>query len=414
MKAKSLLALAALIAASCTAQAEMLKFHASLKSSQEVPSNTSQASGLAELWYDTETGNYTAYVTVAGLEAPLSGSHIHEASAGSNGPVTVNFGAGSAYVAAANGFYAGKFSGPYSGNLSKLLSSQAYVNVHSSKFPGGEIRGQLHSLPAKKDVIVNASSRGEVNAGKGRNSTVMTGFVIDSRTQILVRGLGEGLKSFGVKDAMPDTAMELFDSTGKRIATNDDWQSSQPIALGASPFKPFAKTDSAILRTLDPGAYTVQLVSEKSAGVALLEVYGLPHDSLIASLQKTGKFNTLIAAASAAGLVDVLSGPGPFTLMAPTDEAFAKLPAGTVESLLLPENKAALTGILLYHLFPGAVPSSALSSTPINAASLEGSTVRLVVDGAAMANTAKIIEVDQYVTNGVIHIIDSVLLPPAK
>jgi len=137
-------------------------------------------------------------------------------------------------------------------------------------------------------------------------------------------------------------------------------------------------------------------------------------DNIPAVATKAGKFSTLLAAAKAAGLVDALSGDKALTVFAPTDEAFGKLPKGTVESLLKPENKDKLKAILLYHVVEGRVYSEdALKAK--SAATLQGGKVEITVkDGAAYVNGAKILATDVAACNGVIHIIDSVILPPAK
>jgi transforming growth factor-beta-induced protein len=126
-----------------------------------------------------------------------------------------------------------------------------------------------------------------------------------------------------------------------------------------------------------------------------------------------GRFTTLAAALTAAGLVDTLKGEGPFTVFAPTDEAFSKLPEGTVESLLLPENLEQLTQILLYHVLPAKVIAADVPYTQ-TAETAAGIPVRFsVVDGKAFINEAEIILTDIQTANGVIHVIDSVILPPA-
>lgn len=133
--------------------------------------------------------------------------------------------------------------------------------------------------------------------------------------------------------------------------------------------------------------------------------------SIVGVAAEAGTFNTLVAAAKAAGLASVLDEQGPFTVFAPTDDAFAKLPAGTVESLLKPENKHKLANILKYHVVSGRVYSSAalkVKHTP----TLQGSQISIGVDeGQAMINTAKLIKTDIDASNGVIHVIDSVLIP---
>ena len=127
-----------------------------------------------------------------------------------------------------------------------------------------------------------------------------------------------------------------------------------------------------------------------------------------------GGFNTLVAAVQAAGLAETLQSDGPFTVFAPTDEAFAKLPEGTVESLLLPENKDLLVSILTYHVVSGRVTSDQVV-TLSKASTVEGSDVAIsVVDGSVQVNDANVIAVDVEASNGVVHVIDTVLLPPTE
>ena len=124
-----------------------------------------------------------------------------------------------------------------------------------------------------------------------------------------------------------------------------------------------------------------------------------------------GSFKTLTAALQAAGLVSTLKGKGPFTVFAPTDEAFAKLPPGTVEDLLKPENKAKLVAILTYHVVPGKVLAAQVVKMN-SAKTVNGQTLAISVnDGTAMIDNAKVIKADILCSNGVIHVIDSVLLP---
>lgn len=125
-----------------------------------------------------------------------------------------------------------------------------------------------------------------------------------------------------------------------------------------------------------------------------------------------GTFNTLVAAVKAADLVGALKGDGPLTVFAPTDDAFAALPAGTVENLLKPENKAQLQAVLLYHVVPGKVMSADLSGT-VNAETLQGATVKIVVDEGVTVNGANVVAADVAASNGVIHVIDAVILPPS-
>ncbi|GAB4489093.1 MAG: hypothetical protein Fur0016_19770 [Anaerolineales bacterium] len=125
-----------------------------------------------------------------------------------------------------------------------------------------------------------------------------------------------------------------------------------------------------------------------------------------------GRFTTLVAAVQAAGLVDTLKGAGPFTVFAPTDDAFAKLPAGTLDELLKPENKQALTDILLYHVVSGKVMAADVVNLT-SATTVLGKEVTIKVDmGNVYINDAKVIITDIEAANGVIHVIDSVILPP--
>ncbi len=121
-------------------------------------------------------------------------------------------------------------------------------------------------------------------------------------------------------------------------------------------------------------------------------------------------FKTLTAALKAADLVTVLEGPGPFTVFAPTDAAFAALPAGTVEMLLKPENKAKLTKVLTYHVLPTQAVSSSLTS--MSATTVEGSPLSITVGSTVKVNEATVTKADVMAKNGVIHVIDKVLLPP--
>ena len=126
-----------------------------------------------------------------------------------------------------------------------------------------------------------------------------------------------------------------------------------------------------------------------------------------------GQFKTLAAALGAAGLVDTVKGAGPFTVFAPTDAAFAKLPAGTVENLLKPENKAQLSAILTYHVVPGMVLAADVVKLK-EAKTVNGGMLKVNVDGAdVMINDAKVTSTDIVASNGVIHVIDSVVLPKA-
>ena len=143
-------------------------------------------------------------------------------------------------------------------------------------------------------------------------------------------------------------------------------------------------------------------------------IHAAPEKDIVDTAVGAGSFNTLVAAVKAAGLVETLKGKGPFTVFAPTDEAFAKLPKGTVENLLKPENKATLQAILTYHVVPGAVKAADVVKLT-GATTVQGQNVDIkVADGKVMVDGATVVKTDIETSNGIIHVIDSVILPNDK
>ena len=131
---------------------------------------------------------------------------------------------------------------------------------------------------------------------------------------------------------------------------------------------------------------------------------------IVAVASGAGSFKTLVAAVQAAGLVETLQGKGPFTVFAPTDDAFAKLPAGTVEDLLKPENKEKLVAILTYHVVPGKVMAADVKT--MKAKTVNGKELSIKVEGGSVTvDNAKVVKTDVAASNGVIHVIDTVVLP---
>lgn len=151
------------------------------------------------------------------------------------------------------------------------------------------------------------------------------------------------------------------------------------------------------------------------AGNALADHHGGGHSmaksDIIDTAVAAGQFNTLAAALDAAGLIGTLKGDGPFTVFAPTDAAFAALPAGTVESLLKPESKDKLIQILTYHVVPGKVMSGDLAGKVTKAATVEGSEVTVDATDGVKVDNATVVAADIETSNGVIHVIDAVILP---
>ena len=162
-----------------------------------------------------------------------------------------------------------------------------------------------------------------------------------------------------------------------------------------------------VVRMLMAGALAVA-VGTSAASVRAQE------KDIVDTAVAAGSFKTLAAALKAAGLVETLKGKGPFTVFAPTDDAFAKLPAGTVENLLKPENKAQLVSILTYHVVPGAVTAAQVTRLK-DAKTVNGQSVRIGAMGASVTiDKATVVKADVKASNGVIHVIDSVMLPPAR
>ena len=150
-------------------------------------------------------------------------------------------------------------------------------------------------------------------------------------------------------------------------------------------------------------------------GLIALSSISLAEDKkdIVDTAVAAGNFKTLVAAVKAAGLVDTLKGKGPFTVFAPTDEAFAKLPAGTVEELLKPENKKKLTDILTYHVVAGKVMAADVKT--MEAKTVQGSSAAIkVADGKVTIDKANVVKTDIEASNGVIHVIDAVIMPATK
>ncbi|MEJ6404189.1 fasciclin domain-containing protein [Yoonia sp. 2307UL14-13] len=149
-----------------------------------------------------------------------------------------------------------------------------------------------------------------------------------------------------------------------------------------------------------------------AAGLAIVAACApMTEPDIVDIAASNGNFNTLVAAVTAADLVDTLKGPGPFTVFAPTDAAFAALPAGTVDNLLLPENKDQLVAILTYHVVPGAVTSDQLAGQRLSVATVNGANVHIDGTNGVKVEEANVTTADIIASNGVIHVIDSVLLP---
>ncbi|RAR59762.1 putative surface protein with fasciclin (FAS1) repeats [Onishia taeanensis] len=155
----------------------------------------------------------------------------------------------------------------------------------------------------------------------------------------------------------------------------------------------------------------IGLVGMMLAGTVQADDHGMAQADIVDTAIEAGQFDTLVAAVKAAGLVDTLKGEGPFTVFAPTDDAFAALPEGTLDTLLMPENKDQLQAVLTYHVVPGKIMAedamAASSATTVQGQDLTITTM----DGKVMINDATVTAADVMASNGVIHVIDKVLIP---
>ena len=151
------------------------------------------------------------------------------------------------------------------------------------------------------------------------------------------------------------------------------------------------------------------------AGLALaVSSASASEKNIVDTAVSAGSFNTLVKAVQAAGLTSTLEGPGPFTVFAPTDQAFAKLPAATLESLLKPENKDKLRAILTYHVVAGNVDAAEVVKLT-SVKTVEGADLKIAaVNGTVMVDNANVVKTDIHASNGIIHVIDAVMLPPTN
>lgn len=163
-------------------------------------------------------------------------------------------------------------------------------------------------------------------------------------------------------------------------------------------------TDEADTATSD------EVVAEETTEEMTEEAPAESAGTIVDVASNTEGFSTLVAAVSAAGLVDTLNGEGPFTVFAPTDDAFAALPPGVLDALLLPENKETLAKILTYHVVPGTVLAADVTDGDV--ATVEGQSVTLSTADGVTVNGATVVQADVMADNGVIHVIDAVILPP--
>jgi uncharacterized surface protein with fasciclin (FAS1) repeats len=201
----------------------------------------------------------------------------------------------------------------------------------------------------------------------------------------------------------------LFDTfSGRASAVEPEQLKHETENQSMKTYRILSLTALAATLTLTSSLFAGECSASKNATAATCAA----GKDIVAVAASADNFKTLVAAVKAAGLVETLQGKGPFTVFAPTDAAFAKLPAGTVESLLKPENRDQLVAILKYHVIPGKVLAADVRT--MEAKTVQGQNVQLVVSAAGVTvNSANVVKTDVLAENGVIHVIDTVIMPKA-
>lgn len=278
---------------------------------------------------------------------------------------------------------------------------------------------------AQNSSVVNSSTRGL--AGSGAN-TMISGFVVNAPAGqlrwLLIRGVGPSLSNYGVTGALADPVIQLRAGNGTVIAVNDNVATAPNLQLlntvtaAAGAFPLTSANDAALLVGLPSGAYTAQIhANVTTPAPALLEVYEFGAvaanqvSQTISGLAASNpNLSTLATALRLTNLDAVLSAGGPFTVFAPTDAAFAALPAGTLNALIA--NPAQLAEVLLFHVASGQVLSTQLTNGQ-NITTLRTGARPLVVSltGGARIDRSNVVAADVRAQNGVVHVIDAVLLP---
>ena len=411
-------------------QAATLKFGGPIDGAQAGTASTAVGSAIVTL--ETEQNTFDLTININGLANDLSASHIHIGAPGVNGGVIVDIGDMAVYdvIGEFYSYQATDVAFP-SENLVDLLAGETYLNFHTSEFAAGEVRGQLLPIEVDGDSLLGLSTRGMVNPGQGKAALLIGGLVLTERKTILFRMVAESLTRFGVQTGLKDTSFEVFKlnpdlPSAAVIGGNDNWkEGGQQYQIAASGFAPAFDNESVLIMTLDPGSYTLNAESEQGAGIALVETYGIELKGIGSSiaLAATGSlsqsFTTLNAMLEVTGLNGILDGPGPFTLFAPTDEAFlASFTQGELDELLADDADKAddlntLTALLMHHVVGNKILSAGLiDGVTLTVSDLAGSDVDILLDsGVITVLNATVVEHDILTSNGAIHVVDAVLAP---
>jgi uncharacterized surface protein with fasciclin (FAS1) repeats len=274
--------------------------------------------------------------------------------------------------------------------------------------------------------LINSSTRGVAGSG---SHTMISGFVVQAPAGqlrwLLIRGVGPTLGQFGVTGTLADPSLRVFDRSGTVIAANDNVGTAPNLTLlntvtsAAGAFALGNANEAAVLVGLPAGSYTAQLGAGQgtATGAVLLETYEFgsvaanqASQTITGIAASIGDFSTLTTALRLTGLDAALASGGPFTVFAPTDAAFAKLPAGTLNSLIA--NPSQLADVLRYHVVSGQVLSTQLTNGQVAPTLLTGRSLTVTLaPGSVRINTSNVTAADVRAVNGVIHVIDTVLVP---
>ena len=274
--------------------------------------------------------------------------------------------------------------------------------------------------------LINTSTRGVAGGG---SQALFSGFVVDvpagELRWFLVRGVGPSLATFGVDAPLADPVLRLYDGKGTVVGANNDVGSAlnlellEAVTVGAGAFPLNSEREAAVLVGLPAGAYTaVVSAGAQDPGTVIIETYeyapveaGQASQTLSGLAASNPNLTVLATALRLTGLDATLAEGGPFTVFAPTDAAFAALPAGTLDALIA--NPAQLADVLRYHVVSGDVLSTDLTNGQrVNTLLASGTPLTVGVTGSGVTiNTASVVAADVPAVNGVVHVIDAVLVP---
>jgi uncharacterized surface protein with fasciclin (FAS1) repeats len=274
-------------------------------------------------------------------------------------------------------------------------------------------------MAAKKDIVDTAVAAGSFNTLVKAVQTAglvdaLKGdgpFTVFAPTDAAFAKLPAGTVEALLKDKAALTKILTYHVVSGKVDAATAAKTPWATTLQGQALRINATSDGVMI---DNAKVTTADVYTSNGIIHVIDTVMLPRKDIVDTAVENGSFNTLVTAVKAADLIETLKGKGPFTVFAPVDSAFAKLPAGTIEALL--KDKAKLGAILTYHVIPGRVLSTDLAIGAADVASVQGSTIHVTKsrDGAVTVDNAKVVKADIIVGNGVIHVIDSVILPSAQ